>query len=306
MSNPYLIGYCGPEGKWHRMGWNSIVECGKRHNFIMKHIDLNQPIEEQGNFSLIIHKLTYQMTNGEDLEVKRFSDYCQKHPNVVIIDPLGPVSMTLDRQKMTDACSRIQYPNNLGFNVKVPKTIIVDSNEPEILDSALAQLKFPILAKPKLAGSVESAHILRLCTTRDHLLNIPTPTILQEYINHGGIIYKCYALGDHLEVGCRPSTRDVFEGETIEIDFHSQHSNDPNGMWAHPENLDKIHIPYERFILLSSILRSQLNIQLLGFDILIDHNDDYWLVDINYFPGYKNVQNLDEKFCDFILKQLKQ
>ena len=304
-SKQFLIGYCGPEGKWHRIGWNSIIECGKKHNLIFKHIDLNQPIEEQGNFSLIIHKLTYQMADGKDNEVRIFEEYCQKHPEVKIIDPLGPVSITLDRQKMNDACSNIKYPSDLGFNINVPKSVIIETNDPNTLNEAIKQINFPILAKPILANAVESAHILRLCTIPEHLLDVPTPTILQQYINHGGVIYKCYTLGDHLEVGCRPSTRDVQEGEKIEIDFHSQHSNDPNGIWAHPENLDKIPIPFERLRKLSSILRAQLNMQLLGFDILIDKNDNYWLVDINYFPGYKNIDDLEGKFCHFILQQLK-
>lgn len=306
MSKTYLIGYCGKQDKWERIGWNAVIDCGKRNGLEFKHIDLSKSIEEQGNFDLIIHKLTYSMTNANDPEVENFKNYCAHHPSVKIIDPLDPVSITLDREKMADACNSIKYPPDLGFKVSVPKSIPIETNDPIQVNEAIKNIRFPVLAKPRLAGSSNDAHMLRLCTIPEHLKGIPTPTLLQEYINHGGVIYKAYALGDHLEVGCRRSTRDVEIGENLEIDFHSQHPSDPNGIWANPADLDKVQIPYEHFQKLSSILREQLNLQLIGFDILIDHDGVFWLVDINYFPGYKNIENLEEKFVHFFLQQLQK
>jgi inositol-1,3,4-trisphosphate 5/6-kinase / inositol-tetrakisphosphate 1-kinase len=54
---------------------------------------------------------------------------------------------------------------------------------------------------------------------------------------------------------------------------------------------------------ITKILKKEFHLSLFGFDILIEkETNDYFIVDINYFPGYKNVENFDEK----LLKYLKE
>jgi inositol-1,3,4-trisphosphate 5/6-kinase/inositol-tetrakisphosphate 1-kinase len=131
---------------------------------------------------------------------------------------------------------------------------------------------------------------------------VPTPAVLQEFVNHNGVVYKIYALGDRLEAGARPSMRNIRDDEHFALDFDSQHSEVDNGLWVKKEAIGKVELPLENFARISAILRDALKLNLIGFDILIDEGGGYWLVDLNYFPGYKNIENLWEQFFNFFLE----
>lgn len=296
-----LIGYCGPAQKWQKIGWDAIMECGKKRGFQFKAVDLTKSIEEQGEFSLIIHKISNLIVNGNHEAIQQLKLFSNRHPEVPIIDNLDAVAITLNRSETTKLCQSIQFPTNLNFQIAIPKTILInDSSEISVI---VPKLHFPILVKPCLSDVVESAHVFSLYGSPGLFVDIQTPSIVQEYINHGGIVYKCYALGDHLEADCRQSTRNIQPNESIKLDFKSQFSpQNNNDLWnnVEDETLSKIPIPYDNFKIISSILRQKFNIQLLGFDIIIDQNNTYWIIDINYFPGYKKIENLPEKFIDFL------
>jgi inositol-1,3,4-trisphosphate 5/6-kinase/inositol-tetrakisphosphate 1-kinase len=90
-------------------------------------------------------------------------------------------------------------------------------------------------------------------------------------------------------------------GEDLRIDFHSQHSEVENGLWVRRRNFDDVKIPIEDFARISQILRAAFNFNLIGFDILIDQQKRYWLIDLNFFPGYKNIDGLWGKFLQFFI-----
>lgn len=138
------------------------------------------------------------------------------------------------------------------------------------------------------------------------MIGFPTPSLLQEYINHGGIVYKIYTIGDHLEVTARPSTRDLKKNETVTIDFHSQKPDVENGIWTHHQITKDDNFPIEDFKKISKAIRSSLKMELIGFDILIDSSGSYWIIDINSFPGYKMIPNLPELFYEFFVNLVKK
>ena len=294
------IGYCGSQGKWDRMNWNEFILYCNNNNVEIKYIDLDKSIEEQGPFDLILHKITYSMKES-DLnslnQIKNLENYIKNHPEIIFLDDLNSVSLTLDREKLNLALSSIEWPKDI--KISSPKAQMLYSNDKNQIEYTIQNLKFPLLVKPKGACSTDESHHLRLVSSSKSLETAIIPSLLQEYINHGGIVYKIYTIGDHLEVGARPSTRDILPGEELILDFHSQKPNINNGLWTNPLNLSNITYPIENFQKISKILRKSLNMQLIGFDILIDHENNYWIVDVNYFPGYKNVNNLWEKFLNF-------
>lgn len=297
------IGCCGPPGKWERIHWNEFIEYAAKKDVDVILVDLKKPIEPQGPFSVIVHKMTFAMTGHDmtvDPELNALAEYIKAHPDLVVVDDLDAVAVTLDREEMNEKMSKISWPDDIRANL--PGSAFLE--KADTLDDVVAvtkNLHFPILAKPKSACSSTAAHMMRMVTSAEQLVGVPTPCLLQEYINHDGVVYKIYALGEHLEVGARPSMRNIAPGECIDLDFHSQHSQDDNGLWTRPRDLSKVPMPTEDFQKMSRVLREQMNLSLIGFDILIDQEKKYWLVDINYFPGYKNIDNLWEKFLNFFL-----
>lgn len=307
MANRIRIGYCGPKAKWERMGWNQFVAYCSDRSVDLVWIDLQQPIESQGPFDLIIHKLTYIM-KGHDMtcneELRNIYEYV-KSKNVPFIDDLDNVAITLDREELMDKLKTIIWPDELSISVPNAE-MLSDESSLENLKVATKNLRFPILAKPKSASSSSCSHTLRLATEIEQLIGVVTPSLLQEYINHNGVVYKMYTLGDTLITGARPSTRNVNKGECINIDFYSQPSEEAKSIWTPKRDLSNVEMPIEDFKQISRILRRELKMEMIGFDILIDDNKHYWLVDVNYFPGYKNVDDLWGKFYNFLMSKINK
>jgi inositol-1,3,4-trisphosphate 5/6-kinase/inositol-tetrakisphosphate 1-kinase len=298
------IACCSPAVKWERMGWQSFIDYANSQNVDVFYLDLTKPIHEQGPMSLIVHKLTYVMKSGNiesDPQVKALSDFGKAHPEIPILDDLDAVAITLDRDRMDAIFRGIHWPDDVP--VLIPQSqLLLDSNQ----DLSRITVNFPVLVKPKVATATPESHQMRLVTSPEQLKGVPTPAMLQEFVNHDGMVFKLYALGDHLEAGVRPSIRNIEPGESIALDFHSQHSEVDNGLWTKPRDLSKVEIPVKKFERVSEILRTALNLNLIGFDILIDQEGRFWLVDLNYFPAYRNVDDQWGKFLAFFLKIINQ
>jgi inositol-1,3,4-trisphosphate 5/6-kinase/inositol-tetrakisphosphate 1-kinase len=296
------IAFCGPPGKWERMGWQSFISYASLQSIEVFHLDLTKPIAEQGPFSLIIHKLTFVM-RGHDMTVdpglESLYMFGKSHPEIPIVDDLDSVAVTMDREEMNTIFRSIKWPD--GIHVYVPGSRMLLDSSIESIYAATQNLRFPILLKPKSATSTTESHLMKLVTSPEQLAGVATPAMLQEFVNHNGVVYKIYALDGHLEAGVRPSIRNIAPGEIVVIDFHSQHSEVDNGLWTKPRDLSGVAIPFEEFRKVSELLRSTLKLHLIGFDILIDEQHQFWLVDLNYFPGYKNIDDLWAKFLRFFL-----
>lgn len=75
-----------------------------QHGIQIVHVDLDHAISLQGNFDLIVHKLTDLIaaaTKGqEDAErqLANFEQYTKVHPQTLILDPLPDVNKLMDRR----------------------------------------------------------------------------------------------------------------------------------------------------------------------------------------------------------------
>ncbi len=300
------IGFCGPSEKWERMKWTEFMAYAASKGVDVVCVDLTKPIDKQGPFSVFIHKFTYVM-KGHDMTadpgLNSFYKYCKEHPEIPVIDDLDAVAVCLDRYELNDMIQKIKWPENV--QVHIPRSLMLEKSETaEQIAQVTKNLRYPILAKPNDCSSA-ATHLMRLVTSDEQLIGVPTPSHLQEYINHNGVVFKVYALGEHLEVGARPSTRNIQPGESLEVDFDSSRLDD-NCLWTKPRDLSHVPLPLEDFKIMSKILRKELKLNLIGFDILIDQENKYWLIDINYFPGYKNIDNLWQKFLDFFREKARK
>ncbi|KAK8854233.1 Inositol-tetrakisphosphate 1-kinase [Tritrichomonas musculus] len=304
------IGYCGRKSKWESFHWQEFIEYAASHNIEVVPIDLKNPIENQGHFDLIIHKMTNVM-DGHNMncneELNCLYKYTKEHPEVIIIDDLDSVAITLDREETDELLKSIQWKTEK--KVSCPNSSLLLKTDLDNIKEATKHLNFPILAKPKAASLMlnttkEYCHMLRIATSPEDLVNFSSPCLLQEYINHNGIIYKLYAIGSELSCDIRPSTRDIKPEETINLDFHSEKPEVNNGLWTQPRDFSEVQVPMNDFLQISADLRSAFNIDLLGFDVIIDKDGYYWIIDVNFFPSYRGVKDVWPKFLNFFMGKI--
>lgn len=72
-------------------------------------------------------------------------------------------------------------------------------------------LKFPLIAKPVLADGSAASHEMFLVLNKNGLKKLKQPIVMQEFVNHGGVIFKVYVVGEHLKCVKRRSLLDISE-----------------------------------------------------------------------------------------------
>ncbi len=67
----------------------------------------------------------------------------------------------------------------------------------------------------------------------------------------------------------------------------------------------KIEVP-EKAKELAKILAKELDLKLFGFDLIksLDHQDKYYLIDVNDFPGYRGLNNIENLIVDYLRERL--
>ena len=130
---------------------------------------------------------------------------------------------------------------------------------------------------------------------------------IQQFINHSGIVYKVYVVGDNWVVLPRPSVP-TFSGESQEV-----YSYDT--LWmakSFPATEESLHEAYlsrvnsEYIKLLVESLKMRTKLGLFGFDVLVEEDTFvHYVIDVNYFPGYHEVPQFDKWLFDYIQQRLK-
>lgn len=78
------------------------------------------------------------------------------------------------------------------------------------------------------------------------------------------------------------------------------------------ENVDKVDVDFikkekieitDRIEQVARILSKELNIKLFGFDLIkATDQEGYYLIDVNDFPGYRGIENIDKIIVDYFQK----
>ncbi|XP_055826613.1 inositol-tetrakisphosphate 1-kinase 1-like [Solanum dulcamara] len=263
---------------------DSLLVYAKQRGIDLIPIDLGKPLIEQGPFDSVFHKL-YDAEWKKQLE-----EFSLENPTAIMVDPIESIEKLHNRVSMLDAVGQLKIEN-----LEIPLQVFVDSNES--LQDAIANqaMKFPLIAKALIANATADAHQMFLVLNRDGLNGIKTPIVLQEFINHGGVIFKVYVAGDHAKCVKRKSLVDITEeklGNSDNLIPFSLISEFAEG----DENLTKLmeaaEMPPSSFVNeVSKQLRHALKLHLFNYDMIRDSRDGnrYLIIDINYFPGYAKV-----------------
>lgn len=307
MSQPdtFEIGYALAQKKQRSFVQPSLLAHAKSKNINLVCIDLGRPLVEQGPFDAILHKVS-----GEDWN-KQLTSYEKKHPGVIVVDPPKAIERLHNRISMLQAVAELQAGDQQVSEEQetfgIPKQHVVDSIE-GLADLETLDLKFPVIAKPLVADGSAKSHAMSLIFNADGLTKLKPPVVLQQFVNHGGVIFKVYVVGEYVKCVRRKSLPDVNEDELKRSEgplSFSQISNmASSGEVGDSVDANMAELPPAKFISdLAGGLREALGLRLFNFDVIRDTKvgNHYHVIDINYFPGYAKMPSYETVLTDFFL-----
>ncbi|XP_015901134.1 inositol-tetrakisphosphate 1-kinase 4 isoform X2 [Ziziphus jujuba] len=264
-------------------------------------IDLNRPLADQGPFDIVLHKLLRK----EWWDI--IEDYRQKHPEVTVLDPPNAIQHLNNRQSMLQDVADLNLSDYHG-KVGVPRQLVVKKDPSSIpYEVTKAGLKLPLVAKPLLVDGSAKSHELFLAYDEFSLSELEPPLVLQEFVNHGGILFKIFIVGETITVVRRFSLPDVTNHELAKVDGVFRFPRvSCAAATADDAELDPSIAELPPRPLLERLvreLRLRLGIQLFNIDMIreIGSRDVFHVIDINYFPGYGKMPDYEHIFTDFLL-----
>lgn len=295
----FSVGYALAEKKQKSFVQPSLVAHAKSKGVNLVPVDMTKPLENQGPFDAIIHK------HGGDLWNQQLLEYKDRHPHVILVDPPAAIEKLQNRVSMLEAVAHLRISEGLG-TCGIPKQLIVDSKEVFNDENAISELTFPVIAKPMVADGSATSHAMFLLFNTCGLHKLNPPMVLQEFVNHGGVIFKVYVAGKYIKCVRRKSLPDVHEDQVSSTEEplpFSQISNLISGATL-DENVAKAELPPEEFIAdVANGLREGLGLRLFNFDVIKDSKagNHYYVIDINYFPGYAKMPGFESVLTNFLL-----
>lgn len=299
----FEVGYALVEKKQRSFVQPSLIAHAKSKGVNLVCVDLKRPLEAQGPFHAIIHKLA-----GEDW-TKQLSEYELRHPGVIIVDAPDAIQKLHNRITMLQAVAELQISEDCG-TCGVPKQLVVEDMETLNDKKQVAELTFPVIAKPLVADGSAKSHAMFLLFNARGLSKLKPPMVLQEFVNHGGVIFKVYVAGKHIKCVRRKSLPDVHEEQVQSTEEPLSFSQISNLAATSGEsvvmdaNLLKADLPPDSFIEdVANGLREALGLRLFNFDVIRDSKagNHYYVIDINYFPGYAKMPEYERILTDFLL-----
>lgn len=299
-THKYRIGYALAPKKQSSFIQQSLITLCQSRGIELIQIDPSIPISNQGPFDCVIQKLY-----GEDWEFN-LHQFSLQNPKIPIIDKPISIKRLHNRISMLQAVSELEMPKTRPETFGIPSQVVVyDANALLHFDA----LRFPVIAKPLVADGSAKSHKMSLVYHKAGLLKLRPPLVLQEFVNHGGVIFKIFVVGDFVKCVRRKSLPDVSEEEMVgdcegSMTF-SQVSNltekNRKEMMG-SEGLEEAEMPPVGFVTeIARGLRRVMGLSLFNFDMIRDVKvgNHYFIIDINYFPGYAKMPCYEYVLSEF-------
>lgn len=306
LAQRFTIGYALAPKKENSFIQQSLLQQAKDRGIDLVRIDSEKPLISQAPFDCIIHKLY-----GKDWK-EQLEQFSSSYPNVVIIDHPEAIERLHNRISMLEFVTQLEIPHETE-TFGIPKQIVIYNSEElfEPTAASIGGLKFPVIAKPLVADGSAKSHKMSLVFNHDGLKMLKPPIVLQEFVNHGGVIFKVYVVGEYVQCVKRKSLPDVSEEKLRTLEGSLSFSQVSN--LTSPErsnnnkNFDMVDIENAEMPPLSFItdiaigLRKAMGLNLFNFDVIRDVGvgNLYLVIDINYFPGYAKMPSYEPVLTDF-------
>ncbi|KAK3150949.1 hypothetical protein QOZ80_3AG0239750 [Eleusine coracana subsp. coracana] len=296
-----VVGYALTKKKVKSFLQPKLLLLARKNGISFVPISESLPLSEQGPFDIILHK----STSKEWQQV--LEDYHEEHPEVTVLDPPNAIQHLNNRQSMLEEVADLNLSNFYG-EVCTPRQLVI-MKDPSAIPTAIAMagLTLPLVAKPLVVDGTSKAHELYLAYDEASLSMLDPPLVLQEFINHGGILFKVYIIGESIQVVRRFSLPDVNTYELLNnVGVYRLPRVSCAAASADAADLDPLiaELPPRPLLeKLSRELRGRLGLRLFNIDMIreLGTKDRYYIIDINYFPGYGKMPGYEHMFTDFLL-----
>lgn len=290
-------------------------------------IDLTKPLEIQGPFCAILHKLTDVIVKAEsagnddaDSEanqhkriVQEFERYLAARPQILVIDPIDNVRLLLDRLKTYQLIEESQLAKDDGVFTPSFVELATTNVVKNLLLLKNAGVNFPFVCKPSVAHGSRLAHQMAVIFNENGVKDITPPCVAQTFICHDAVLYKLFAIGEKWFQVERPSLKNFYAGDHSTIFFDSHDVSKANAV-SSLNQLDEADVgkPISKptqalFQKIVMTLRKILGMALFGVDVVIENKTGkYGIIDINAFPGYDGVPDFYETLVKFIAEEIEE
>ncbi|KAI4372387.1 hypothetical protein MLD38_010624 [Melastoma candidum] len=198
------VGYALLPKKQDSFIQDSLLTLARSRGVDLVKVSPSDPLPSQGPFDCLLHKLY-----GDDWK-SQLQDFVRDNPNSLVIDPPEAIERLHNRISMLQVVSEIGIEDgNNSFGI--PEQIVIYDKEALFRESTLRNLEFPLIAKPLVADGSAKSHKMVLVFNAVGLNKLKPPIVLQQFINHGGVIFKVYVVGEHVKCVKRKSLPDVTE-----------------------------------------------------------------------------------------------
>ncbi|KAI3909970.1 hypothetical protein MKW98_013024 [Papaver atlanticum] len=305
-STRLVVGYALTSKKTKSFLQPKLENLARNKGIVFVAIDQSRPLSDQGPFDVILHKLFGKQWR------QILEDYREKYPEVTVLDPPSAIKHVSNRQSMLQDVTNINLCDCHG-KVGVPKQLVITEDPLSIPDAVTeAGLVLPLVSKPLIVDGSAKSHQLSLAYDQLSLSKLDPPLVLQEFVNHGGVVFKVYIVGEAIKVVRRFSLPDINKLELL----------NNAGVFRFPRvscaaasaddaDLDPgvAELPPQPLLeKLSRELRQRLGLQLFNIDMIREHGtrDHFYVIDINYFPGYGKMPEYEHVFTDFLLSLMEK
>ncbi|KAM1597926.1 hypothetical protein PS2_032782 [Malus domestica] len=116
-----------------------------------------------------------------------------------------------------------QSGDRFQSKISVPKQVLVDHYpEGEEATNLLARLKFLVITKPLFANGSAKSHEMCLIFSPKRLHSLladtDSPILPQQFMNHGGVVFKGYSIREHVQCFKRGSLPDMSEEQVTTLE----------------------------------------------------------------------------------------
>lgn len=293
-------------------------------------LDPTRELEEQEGhpFGVILHKLPSSVPESSGWH-QRLERYARLNPSCVVLDSPSHIQRLASRDHMLSVVREMSKQLRLSCSsamVAAPRQLLLERNQPDILDGLREHtFSLPLLAKPLKADGSQDSHALALVHDHDSLQRLSSglvsglepPCVLQEFVDHGGALFKVYVVGDNVAMTRRKSLPDMHgcsQSRKEGIELLDRVSCAPHGARDDDaETLEPVSVETEAPVeepeaelvrAIAQSLRAQLGLSLFNFDLIRvrGSGNKFLVIDINYFPGYAKMPGYEAVISDWLRK----
>ncbi|CAN6440469.1 unnamed protein product [Victoria cruziana] len=155
-----------------------------------------------------------------------------------------------------------------------------------------------MISKPLFVDETAKSHELSLAYDQLSLSKLEPPLVLQEFVNHVGVLFKVYIIGETVKVVRQFSLPDVENFERLQHGVIQFPRVSCAAAYADDVDLGPCVVELPPLPLLE-----KLGLQLFNIDIIREHGcrNSFYVIDINYFPRYGKMPDYEQIFTEFFV-----